>query len=295
MIKETSKPQIDDFSNYRTGFSYGSGRVVLSNDDSLSFEEKRSIERSTRYTYEIYATKIKNLEKATERRKVPEEEVNNSPIDVQFPYKWYNSFTENQLRELFERYYVPGYESFCLAIMPENTSGLPLYKFTIPDHLIYHDPQYDSRTNANFGVDHYFEKLIDTIRGYGNNCISKGAFITFIRKIRSLTERVYLKKPMRKTDCLALNNLIQELPDDKTISTDILSMMLNSMSEDFIKNKLFSRCVLCGNHFLYLQGKKHCSVSCRQKAYYQRHPELKDKSKIRMKELRILYKEHGIK
>lgn len=296
-MNKTPKAKIDDFSGYRTGFSYSTGSVLLTNDDCLSFEEKRLVERRAKLTCIVHATKIKNLKKATERRKIDQKSIENSPVDLSFPYDWFNSFTEDQLKKLFERYYVPGFHRFCLAIIPENVEGLPLYKFTLPDYLITYNPKKDSRNIVNFGVDHYFETLIDTIRKYGNNCLSKDDFLYFIKKIRSIAERVHLNKQLRKSDCLTLDKLIQDLPEDKTISTDILAMMIASLSEDLVKGKkkLLSQCTFCKKYFLYLNRKKYCSAACRQKAYYRRTPSLKIKSKERMKELRALYKEHGIK
>jgi len=221
--------------------------------------------------------------------------------------KWYYSFKEERLKELFERYYVEGYHRFCLAAKPEIEEDVPSYRFLLCEYLIQDLPhELITKESANSLADDYFGKWIDLIRSdYGNNYMSKAKFLTFIRKVREIAEIYEENKTIKYDECKKLNQLCKQLPKDRDITSDFLQSILNSLTEDLLQNKVILQCEFCGDFFRHIREKKYCSFksegkncgkSARNKRYYEKHKdEILPKARKSTKELRAFYKKKGVK
>jgi len=285
MVKTAkNNPNFDD---YLSGYSLYMGGVSLTNKECLGFKEKHYFSCLAKATCIVSIAKIKNKE-STLRRRRKAQKYNNQIPAARFAHNWHTSFSKKELSRLFNRYYVDGFTSFCLAIIPENTKGLPLYKFLLPEYLLEYKPNKFSKKQLDVGVDHYYEQWIDEIRGnFGNKCMNKADFIKFLRKIRQSIECFEKSKNINKNYCGILNELSKKLPKEQDITADIIFLFLNSFIETLIKNKSIIVCKNCGSFAKYFRNKKFCSKNVDGRNCLQRYFSNLDYKKFRAKRLKV--------
>jgi len=303
LTEKISSPNSPDFKNYVTGYFLGMGSVLLINDDGLNLKERLPFSCKAKPVCIIYAKLAKNLNEPLKKQK-PHKRTRKHPA-FEYINKWYNNFKKRHAIELLKRYYVEGYDTFCLAITPDNKEGLPLYKLLLPEHLLEYSPEKFTREQADIGVEQYFEGWLDTIRGeYGNKYMNKGDFLTFIRKIKEMVETYQVNKTAKNRGCKKLNQLFRELPQEIDITSDILHSLFDSLIKDLSKKQVISQCKFCSDFFPYRKGKKYCSLlnegkDCGKRARNQRYYQAKGKKQLakyrkRTRNLRAFYKEKGI-
>lgn len=286
-MKDTSEQNLPDFNDY--------GIVIEVKGDG-GFLKDIDFERKCMYLF--FAEKKDRIRAPIRRGRRPK----------QFGWidKWYDKCLKKRSKELFERYYVEGHDSFCLAVAVENREGLPLYKFLLPKYLVKTPFEKFTKEEANSLVDNSFENLIHSIRGSsGNKCMAKGKFLAFIGRIRKIAEIHEENKTIKYDECKRLNQLCKQLPKDRDITSDFLQSILNSLTEDLLQNKVILQCEFCGDFFKYIRGKKYCSFKsegkgcgkkARNKRYYEKHKsEILPKARKSTKELRAFYKKMGVK
>lgn len=301
-IAKMHKPEFKDF---MTTYSFTVGNVLLTDDDGLGWEEKRSFSCRTRAVCVLSIRKITNKKKILQNMKKTRKYLIKVPYS-KFATKWYKSFSKKQIKALFERYYVAGYEDFCLALTPENKENLAFYKFLLPDYLLKYSSDRFTRDQAKIGAEHYYAEWIDIIRGeFGNRSINKSDFLEFIKKIREIAEIFEQKSAMEYRECKKLNQVMSELPKEIDITTDILNSFFESLTKDLLKNRAVCRCQFCKNFFIYKKHKKYCSLlsegkDCGKQVRNRRYYMTKGKKRLpkyrkATRELRAFYREKGIK
>ncbi|GAG96024.1 unnamed protein product, partial [marine sediment metagenome] len=218
-----SNLELINFDNYLSSYDFTTFLVKLTDDASLSLFGKRQLSCKARPLCLLYMSKTRNLSEVLSARELNKEKLRSSSKKV-FVEEWYNHFDDQRLKELLKRYYVKGFDSFCVAITPENKEGLPLYKFVLPKYVLTDcSPEKFTKTQLNIGVDHYFETAINFIKGeHGNKCLSKIDFLLFIKKIRKIAELQEKGILLQLDDCIKLNNLSNDLPKDIDITSDFL-------------------------------------------------------------------------
>ena len=280
-------------------------RVNLTNEYDLTSKEKLKLTCFGKTTWTLFTMKVvdknKCIKSLNKRRKIELKDPH-----FQFGHKWYDTFSEKRLYELFKKYYVDGYKIFCLAITPENKDNLPLYKFLLPEYLLECPIDKFTREQLNIGVCNYYEEWINVIRNEsGNRYMSKAEFINWIKKIRDVVRTTEDKPKMDHNECKKLNLLCKELPSQTDITTDIMHSFVNSFTKDLSYRLLISQCQFCGDFFPYKVGKKYCSFiregkdcgkSARNRKYYLTRG-IKRLSRYRKitRNLRSFYKEKGIR
>jgi len=313
------KQNVANFNDYVIRTSVHIPRTGLTDDDSLPVKELHRFACDTKAQCTILAEKAKNRKDVLRQRKfdrerkkhpVPSVDTSEDAPDYitksrEYCQKWYHSFTEERLKELFDRYYVEGYETFYLAITPENGEGIPLYKFLLPQYLIQGSLEAFTKKQANIGVDGYFEGLTVELRGYGNNCMNMGRFLAFIRKMRKIAEAYEVNKTIKYNEQKQLSQLCEDLPKDRDMTSDILQPIFDSLVEDLLQNKVILQCQLCGDFCKYYRNKKFCSLkseskdcgrSARNARDYQAHkPERQAKATEYQRKYRALMKKLGVK
>jgi len=272
-----SNLELINFDNYLSSYDYSTFLVRLTDDASLSLHGKSQLSCKARPLCLLYMGKVRNLSEVLSARELNREKLLSS-LKKTFVEEWYIHFDDQRLKELLKRYYVKGFDSFCVAITPENKEKLPLYKFVLPKYILPDcSPEKFTKTQLNIGVDHYFETAINFIRGeHGNKCLNKTDFLLLIKKIREIAELQEKGTPLQRDDCNKLNNLSNDLPEDKDITSDLLQYIYDSLIKDLLKNNLISQCQICGDFFEYYRSRKYCSrrytyKACGKKAQNQRN------------------------
>ena len=291
------------FDDYLRGYQFVRPVVLLTDQDGLSFQEKVKLSEYPRLLCFLDAKKVKDKSAILKRRREAKKYGLQVPL-FGFIDRWQRSFTHEQIRHLLERYYVEGYDSFCLAITPDNPKHYPMYKFLLPSYVFEQLSTKFNRMEATIGVDHYYEQCLDLIRSeYGNRCMTQADFLSHIRSLRDFCQALEDGKTLSFADCVALKQLEDGLPQTADITADFLKLALGSLVLDLERRNVISRCGDCGGLFLYRKGKKYCSLltehrNCGKHARNQRYYSTRGRQQFRKyrqrtREQRKPYKEHS--
>jgi len=290
-MQDVTREKVPDFDDYRIGTTYHS-RVG------------RRIRHGAKGNYHFYKLAPMYMIMAEEKPKDPtliarereferelEEERKKRPpgseIDVDQEVdrhisKWRNNLTNDELRRLFEQYYVEGHDCYCLALQPGVKEGVPLYKFLLPEYHTEESPEELTGEELDDSVDSDFEQFVVSLRGScGNELMRKNKFVALIRRLRRIVDTYQLEKTLERNDCRELSNLCEELPKSKDVLSDLLQSMLQSLVDDLMRNEVILRCEYCGGFFRVTRGNKKfcslktdgkdCGTKARRESDYQKH------------------------
>lgn len=178
----------------------------------------------------------------------------------EFGYKWCTAFSQKRLKELFDRYHIPGYDLFCLAMTPENYENYPLYKFLLPSHILKNSTETLEGEDLNTAFEAYFSKLHETLRStYRNDCMPPLDFLSWLKRLREIAEKLTIVQQLESDILNNLNHLETSLPKKPDIACDFICETFQSMLDDLQQRSLAGRCLHCRALFSYRRDKKYCS------------------------------------
>lgn len=208
--------------------------------------------------------------------------------------------------KIVKKHYNKPWNKLCLVLVPDSDKGFPLYKLFFPEYLFDRSYQKIIERNADIYVSKYYEELAnDVIRGFDNWTITFGRFCSLFEKIFMMANQLKEKPTREFFDLKIVNQLSSTLTTGPDVLLNFLLSLFNSVVEALEQKRIISQCKLCGDYFIYVREKRHCSLKserkdCAKKAanrrYYAKYAErIRDKQRKHMKGIRDRHKERGLK
>lgn len=214
----------------------------------------------------------------------------------------------NKLNKLLNRYFVEGYQKFCIKIITLNINEVPYYEFFhIPQ--LYHDYAfhiYDINIYKK-SVLHFFQIIQETIMNkFDNKYLNENKYEEFCNLLYNLNRQCIFHSNKIDVDlCQQLNSMEKELNKENDILSDFLKIYTESIILKLISEKVISRCKFCNSIMSYRQHKKYCSQKyegrdcgkkARNKKSYEKYRNTrKDMQKPKSQERRDWYKSGNMK
>lgn len=197
--------------------------------------------------------------------------------------------------------------SLCLVLVPEIEEASPLYKLLFPEYLFERSSQEITEEIGSSCMQEYYYELANEInRDLDNRTITISTFRSLFRRL------CIIAKPLggggttvEPFSMKVVNQLSDSLTTGPDVLLNFLLSLFNSVVEALEQKRIISQCKLCGDYFIYVREKRHCSLKserkdCAKKAanrrYYAKYAErIRDKQRKHMKGIRDRHKERGLK